>query len=53
MQISVVIITYNEESKIEGALKSVQEIADEIIEREKITFISLIPTQYNLILNTT
>ena len=31
MQISVVIITYNEESKIEGALKSVQKIADEII----------------------
>jgi glycosyltransferase involved in cell wall biosynthesis len=31
MQISVVIITLNEEARIEGALKSVQAIADEII----------------------
>lgn len=31
MQISVVIIAYNEEARVEGALKSVQGIADEIV----------------------
>jgi len=31
MKLSVVIITYNEEQKIEGALQSVRDVADEII----------------------